>query len=159
MGFFEHMVVHPYSALKGWALTLHGIIITWFVGSIWALTLHGSCLHFWPLPPSPAQPPPSPQPPFCATCKKPSKTVCISIDSPLWSSKAARRRRTAVPERKEPRPVTPTAPDCSSGTKMSLGRCYFQYKRAWVPLNCRHKYGFALPRIGSALGKDQLLLH
>ena len=109
------------------------------------------CKH----PPAPA---PS-SPPFCATCQKPSKTVCISTDSHLWSSKAARRRRTAVPERKEPRPVTPTAPDCSSGTKMSLGRCYFQYKRALVPLNCRHKYGFALRRIGSDLGNDPSLLH
>ena len=76
-----------------------------------------------------------------------------------WSSKAARRRRIAVPERKEPRAVTPIAPDCSSGTKMSPGRCYFQYKRALVGLNCRHKYWFALLRIGSALGKNQFLLH
>ena len=40
-----------------------------------------------------------PAPPFCATCKKPSKTVCISIDSQLWSSRAAQQRPTAVPER------------------------------------------------------------
>ena len=32
--------------------------------------------------------------------KKHSKTVCISIDSPLWSSRAAQQRPTAVPERK-----------------------------------------------------------
>ena len=44
-------------------------------------------------------PAPSPQPPFCATCQKHIKTVCISIDSPLWSPRAAQQRPTAVPER------------------------------------------------------------